>query len=164
MPQVSYAICRTVIDYLDKARVQIKFDEHQCIIITFQNKLNIFHDPDGISSDQKHDENKQAALAMKLKSRYQYDGTISVLKCTNNLKKKGIRLANKKKTHGEKHISDLSKSLICALVDSGSQVTTAHHQWLLHKYKNINFEKYLSNAGKKMAHKVIGKGCMKIPN
>eukprot|EP00957_Ditylum_brightwellii_P211231 15365923-Ditylum_brightwellii.AAC.1 len=36
---------------------------------------------------------------MKLKSRYQYDGTVSVLKCTSNLKKKGIRLANRKKTN-----------------------------------------------------------------
>jgi hypothetical protein len=101
---------------------------------------------------------------MKLKFRYQYDGTVSALKCTNDIMRRGIRLANKKKTNGEKHISDLTKSLICALVDSGSQGTTTNHQWLLHKYKKINFEKYLFDAGKKMAHKVIGKGYTKISN
>eukprot|EP00957_Ditylum_brightwellii_P193661 14747589-Ditylum_brightwellii.AAC.1 len=47
---------------------------------------------------------------------------------------------------------------------SGSKVTTSHHQWLLHKYKKIKFEKYLFDAGKKMAHQVVSEGHMRIPN
>eukprot|EP00957_Ditylum_brightwellii_P008907 674014-Ditylum_brightwellii.AAC.1 len=47
---------------------------------------------------------------------------------------------------------------------SGSQVTTTHHKWLFHEYKNIKVNTFLYDAGKKMTHKVICKGHMKIPN
>ena len=64
----------------------------------------------------------------------------SIQKCNENLLEQGIRIAKIDKDKGDKHISNITRSLFCALIDSGSQVTTANHLWLIHKYKKISFK------------------------
>ena len=50
-----------------------------------------------------------------------------------------------------------------ALVDNGIQVTTNNHKFLLQNYSEITFNKFICDAGKKVAYKVDGQGYLYVP-
>ena len=88
----------------------------------------------------------------------------NIQKCNTNMLEKGIKIAKIDHTKGDNDISNITQSLYCALIDSGSQVTTTNHKWLIHESKPITFDKYIYDAGKKVEHKVIGEGYIRVPN
>jgi hypothetical protein len=59
------------------------------------------------------------------------------------------------------HHSVCSASNHRALIDTGAEASTTHLKYLLHKFKNTSFEKYMSDAGD-TRHRSIGFGYLKL--
>jgi hypothetical protein len=59
------------------------------------------------------------------------------------------------------HYSDCSASNNRALIDTGTEASTTHLKYLLHKFKNVSFKKYMSDAGN-MRHRSLGFGYLKL--